>query len=239
MNVMEKVSSLTGGVNSLLVKSALIAAIMTLAVVATMSVLETIDKRSLVHSTLSSRAANVSELLSLQLGEAIKLANEANVSEIAMGVDKAAKPDMRGTVVINTTSNILYETDGSNLATPAVIALAQRAIESGAQVTSKDGMVVAAPAVYGRYNAIVGAVVTNWTPEFVLHGHAANELKTILVSIGVFLIALVGITAYLWHAMSRPLDRLGKAMQQIAGKKYGISVPYADRGDEVGRIPRL
>ena len=238
MNVMEKVSSLTGGVNSLLVKYALIAAIMTLAVVATMSVLQTIDKRSLVQSTLSSRAANVSELLSLQLGEAIKLANEADVSEIAMGVDKAAKPDMRGTVVINTTSNILYETDGSNLATPTVIALAQRAIESGAQVTSKDGMVVAAPAVYGRYNAIVGAVVTNWTPEFVLHGHAANELKTILVSIGVFLIALVGITAYLWHAMSRPLDRLGKAMQQISGKKYGISVPYADRGDEVGRIAR-
>ena len=89
MNVMEKVSSLTGGVNSLLVKSALIAAIMTLAVVATMSVLETIDKRSLVQSTLSSRAANVSELLSLQLGEAIKLANEADVSEIAMGVDKS------------------------------------------------------------------------------------------------------------------------------------------------------
>ena len=87
MNVMEKVSSLTGGVNSLLVKSALIAAIMTLAVVATMSVLQTIDKRSLVQSTLSSRAANVSELLSLQLGEAIKLANEADVSEIAMGVD--------------------------------------------------------------------------------------------------------------------------------------------------------
>ena len=238
MSIKEKVSPMLGGLNSLLVKSTLIAAVMTLVVIAAMTVLESINKRALVQNALSSKAADVSELLSLQLGEAIKLENTLGVSEIALGVDRAVQPDMRGMVVINTTSNILYETDGIHLATPEVIALGQRAIESGAPVISRNGLVVAVPAVYGNYNAIVGAVVTEWTSEFALDHHAANAFATVLVGLGVFLVSLTAIAAYLWHAIYRPLDQLAGAMRQFAGKNYDISVPGAARDDEFGRIAR-
>ncbi|WP_299370731.1 methyl-accepting chemotaxis protein [uncultured Tateyamaria sp.] len=222
--------------NSLLVKSVLIAALMTLAVVAAKTVYDRSEKWQLISEALSARAVDVTDLLAMQMGGSIKFGNEVAVQQITTNVMASAQPDALGALVVSATGVVLYQTDGQNFQSEANLALISQALESGTRVMSPDMLTVVTPAMFGSDGGIAGAVLTAWTLQHVTASLSDSELRAMGIGAIVLLLAVCGITLYLYFGMARPLDRLGASMDGIANKKFDIEIPYTDRADEVGRI---
>ena len=114
MNDSANVTVKTSKLNSVLVKTVLVAALMTLSVVVTKSILNGQGKRELMLSAKSERISNVTDLLASQSGGAIKFGNEVAVSSMMKDVLASAEPDMLGSLVVNLAGAVLHETEGSN-----------------------------------------------------------------------------------------------------------------------------
>lgn len=224
--------------NSLLFKSVLIAALMTLSVLASKVWLGHVQQRSVVTTAMADRADVVTHLLAIQLSGAIRFRNLDGVSEMTADIIDTARPDAAGALVMSDDGDLIYASDESEMATPQNLDLARRAIDQGQDVASEDGLIVAVVSRLGGDGAVVGVVLTGWKVENALAALEAQERKALIVAAVVFLIAMVGITFYLWHAISRPLERIGAAMSEVSEKNYDITIPYITRGDEVGEIAK-
>ena len=226
----------TSKLNSVLVKSALIAGLMTLSVVVTKIWFDRVEKRDLVTSSIADRAVDMTNLLAMQMGGTIKFGNSTAVSETTGGVAASAQPDLIGALVLNASGTVIYETDGAALQTPEILSFVQVAIDTAQQVRSENGLMVATPSLFGDDGVVSGVVLTHWTQEHALERLASKQMRALVIGAIVFLIALSGISLYLWHAMSRPLEQIGRAMGEVSRKNFAVTVPYTGRGDEIGAI---
>jgi len=226
----------TTKLNTILVKLALIAGLMTLSVAVTNSMLSSEGNRKHMAMAKMQRASDVTDLLAMQSGRAIQFGNDVAIAKTMSDFVKGARPDMLGGVVVNLAGTVLYQTDGAGLQNPDAMALLQSAMDTGMQVRSDDGLTVAMPAVFGEDNAVAGAILTRWTNEFGMEAMQQTETRSFWASTVVFLLAMIGNTLFLWYAMSRPLDQLGQVMVQVADKNYDLDVPHTGRGDEIGTI---
>lgn len=232
------VAKMWSRLNSLLVKTVLIAACMTLAVMVTKTWTSANQKQALTLEAIADRAHDVTHLLAMQMGGAIKFENRDGISQIATSVLQSARPHAVGAVVMNTAGDTIYMTDGSDFMTSDVSALVQGALQSGTDQVSGDGLTVASPALLGKDQSVVGVVLTQWTSEHMLADLSAKEAVALWVSLGVFAVALIGIVFFLWRMVSRPLDQVGSAMDRVAAKDFDFNVPHIGRGDEIGAIAK-
>lgn len=224
--------------NSLLVKSVLIAGLMTLAVVVTKTWYDNGEKENLVRTAVTDRASEVTNLLAMQMGGPIKFNQLEELSALTETALTIAQPDVIGALVVNATGDVIFATDGAKTATAEALALVSSALENSASAISGDGLTVAVVSTLGPGDSAVGAVLTQWTTDHALAEMNARDSLGILVSAAVFLAAASVISFYLWVAMSRPMERVGAAMSKVASKNYDVTVPYTTRGDEVGTISK-
>lgn len=236
MSVSAPATKTSSRLNSLLVKTVLIAGLMTVAVLVTKTWFGSMQKDELVSETMAARAGEVTRLLATQMGDAIKREDREGIAELIGDFVYIAKPDGVGALVINGAGDVIYATKGADMAQPGLLQLATSVLETGEGGVSEDGLTVATASTLGADNAVVGVVLTQWTNEHVLAALAVSERQALMTSVLVFLIAMFGFIFYLWFAMSRPLVRVGAVMETVAGKCYDVTVPYTERGDEVGVI---
>ena len=222
--------------NTLLAKTVLFAGLMTLSVLITKTWFGNFQKEELVNATMAERANEVTNLLSVQMGGAIRFENHDAVKGLTGEFIYSDKPDAVGALVLNSSGETVYASDGKGMTRPELMRLATSALEAGENVASEDGLTVATVSTSGAENVVVGVVLTQWTTEHVLADLQQGEREALMTSAIVFLFAMSGMGFYLWYAMSRPLSRVGSAMAEISSKNYDVTVPYTHRGDEVGMI---
>src|SRR5690606_24079691 len=63
-------------------------------------------------------------------------------------------------------------------------------------------------------------------------------LRTLIVSNGAIVAALLGLTLLALQLATLPLERMTSLMQRFSGGELGSPVPYTDRVDEIGRMAR-
>ncbi|WP_212733841.1 methyl-accepting chemotaxis protein [Sulfitobacter sabulilitoris] len=238
MTLTAKLKTRANPFNSLFFKCTFVVAACVLVVVATIEALETNAKSQMTHDALGKRASEVSELLAMQLGGAIKFSNVAALTEVVDGVIDAAAPDAAGALVFNSAGEVLYSTAQDAFDTAASEDLARQALASGAGAVSSDGLTVAMPAFFGADKALAGVVVSSWSPDFQMAQLRANRMNTLLMGFGVMMAALVIAATFLRRYMSNPLLRLEAVMSEVSQENYGVEVPYVGRKDEIGRIAK-
>lgn len=224
--------------NSLFVKCTLVVMLCVVAVVSTISINEAKSKVALTEVAVAERAVEVTGLLSMQLGGALKFANEAAVSSVVDGVIDAARPDATGAFVITTNGTEVLNSLDAGADIDEVSELAQRAMETGELVTSESGHTAASPALFGDADEITGAVVTTWVDAHQLAALKKSQMKNLLLGAVVMVLGLVLSGVFLLLQMSRPLVRIEAAMKEVAQANYEAAVPYTQRRDEVGRMAR-
>ncbi len=223
---------------SLFFKCTAMVAICVMLVVAVIEVRNTTRIIAAAEEGISKRAFEVTELLGQQLGGSIKFGNVEALNEITAGVGETAGADKVGTAVFNAKLEQLVVTDSPKMreVLPQAQTLAETAFETGKPQVAANGMMAAIPVVFGAANEVVGVVVTSWTLEFIRADIAEQQMNTLLIALGVFLVALAFSAFYLLTQMSRPLVKLGQSMEQIAAENYDVEVPFVKRRDEVGAM---
>ncbi|WP_299553301.1 methyl-accepting chemotaxis protein [uncultured Tateyamaria sp.] len=224
--------------NTLMAKAVFMTALVTLSVLAAMVSFDYSAQRKLLHSELSSRAQNVTELLAMQMGGSIKFGNDFAVAQITESVIAAAEPEVQGALVVDSAGALMFGSPGMEVLAPDAMQLAISAIETGEVSISADGLVVAYPVKFGPEDAVAGAVVSAWDDAQIVTLLARNQMMAVAVATAVFVLAMALIITYTWYDASRPLNGLAEAMSAIARKEYKTDVPGTKRGDEIGNMAR-
>lgn len=222
--------------HSLFVTCTLMAAFCVLAVVGT---IELRNAQQLVNKTqdrLSTRAQEVTGLLGMQMGGSVSFNNLFALEKIVSGVVEQAGREAIGAVVVNKAGEVIYVTDDAVLTGGEVVALVQQAAAENTIMSGAGGLTAAVPIYFGAENAVVGAVATVWTDQYIKAALAAKQRTTLMIAFGVFSAALGAIAFFLWIRMSHPLVKLERAMGAVAAEDYDVSIPYTDRKDEVGQM---
>lgn len=224
--------------NSLFVKCTVMVIICVVAVVASVAIMNNNMKVQLTSDALSARGGEVTGLLAMQMGGAIKFGNSKAVEQIVDGVIKSAEPDATGSLVMSASGAVLYNKGSEDFDAAAATELAQAALDQGQPVMSEDGLSAAFPTVFGDGDAISGVVVTTWSDASQLARLEVLQQKALSMGLLVMIIAVALSGYFLRTQMSRPLVRLTAAMSEIEKANYDLEVPYANRGDEVGQMAR-
>lgn len=186
--------------------------------------------------TTAIRAQEVTELLAMQMGGAIKFTNVDALAQIVSGVLGNSGADALGGIVLDSSAAAIYQTEDvvSETLSAQMNELGRQSLESGKEVFSADGLVAAVPSRFGGENEVVGVMVTAWTIETAVGALVQEEKNAVIFGLGVFLTSLIVAIFFLRMRLSRPLGKLGLAMGAVAQGKYDTEVPYADRRDEIG-----
>lgn len=117
--------------------------------------------------------------------------------------------------------------------------LAQASFATGAGESTGDGYFIAMPATAGaKGDSIVGAIAIIWSPDLALAEVAEAKLISYVVAGVAFLIMCTISTFLLRSMMSRPLQDVGKLIDEIAHGTYDQDPIHLERGDEIGAIAR-
>lgn len=224
--------------NSLFVKCVVMVVVCVMAVVASVAMINNTTTEELTSKALNERAAEVTGLLAMQMGGAIKFGNTNAVEQIVDGVIASAEPDATGALVISASGAVLYNNGNEAFDAELAAALAERALEQGEAVMSEDGLSSAVPAVFGDGSDISGVVVTTWSDASQIAVLEALQQRALMIGMGVMVAAVALAGYFLRTQMSRPLVRLTAAMGEVEQAKYDTEIPYTARGDEVGQMAR-
>ena len=224
--------------NSLFVKCTVMVMVCVVAVVATITMNASLSKTKLTEQALSNRAAEVTGLVAMQLGGAVKFGNTAAISEIVTNVVEAARPDATGAYVLSTSGAEVYNSMDEAADMAQVVELANAALASGARAASDDGLITAVPSFFGEANDMVGVVVTKWDKSHQLAALQQIQNQNLMLGGGVMVFFLILSGIFLRTQMSGPILRIEGAMAQVADEQYEITVPYTRRGDEIGMMGR-
>lgn len=117
--------------------------------------------------------------------------------------------------------------------------LAATSFATGVGETTGDGYFIAMPATAGaKGDSIVGSVAIIWSPELAFAEVAKAKMISYTVAGIAFLIMCVISVLLLRSILSRPLQDVGKLIDEIADGTYDQEPIHLDRGDEIGAIAR-
>lgn len=216
----------------------------TMVVVCVLGVVVVIEARShyslahAMHADLAERSREVSTLLAMQLGGAIRFENVTAVEEIVSGVIKEAGRDARGAVVYDAKGKVVYSKTSDVLDAARVQEIAQQSIAENGPTRAADGAITAVPVYFGDKSKPVGAVVTEWTDQFRMADLVRSQSVTVLIAIGMLIVGLPLVITILRVRLTHPLIRLENAMDTIAAGDRQHRVPHLKRLDEIGQMAR-
>ncbi|PCI05328.1 MAG: methyl-accepting chemotaxis protein [Hyphomicrobiales bacterium] len=141
-----------------------------------------------------------------------------------------------------------YRLDGHSIAQNSVVdnlsdqakKLASSAIADDAIQTLQVGdiLLVAAPAKFGKKQAIIGAFVIGWDQAPGVAQALDSALQTTLVAFAIAAVALVGLAMALSYIVTKPLRLLTSTAVRLANNEYDIEVRGVSRTDELGEMAR-
>lgn len=236
MSLLKRSTTRDNPLNTLFFKCTFMVMICVVVVVATIAINERGSKVKMTEAALAERAAEVTGLLAMQLGGAIKFGNSQAIDEIVTDVIDGAKPDAAGAYIVGASGEVLYSLTSETFDLATVEELAARAMETGERVTSESGLIAAFPAIFGDGSDIAGVVVTGWDDVNQLALLQAVQKRNLMLGAGVMLVGLLLSALFLRSQMSHPLVRLEETMGRVAQGDYGLEVPFTGRGDEIGKM---
>ncbi|WP_372019152.1 methyl-accepting chemotaxis protein [Tistrella mobilis] len=67
---------------------------------------------------------------------------------------------------------------------------------------------------------------------------AENGMTVLIAALGIGLVLAIAATLLMMRSVSRPIRRMTEAMNRLAARETGITIPGADRGDEIGAMAK-
>ncbi len=222
--------------NTLFVK---IIAIFACATFITLTALEMMALRSSIQdirSSLAQEAQGFTNLVSMQIGGAIKFANTSAVADVLDSAADSAGQAWDGALVMNNNGDILYPAGEGIEPDSNLVAIAGEILERGAAVSANEGHTYGQPVHFGAEQTVVGVVATNWTAQPEIAAYRDTLIRQALLAAALFAFVMAGAGFALRRWVSTPLEQLEGAVTGVASGNYDLDVPHTHRGDEVGKI---
>ena len=137
-----------------------------------------------------------------------------------------------GGLAASSTSDPAHESVAVSLAAEAL------ADDTAKQATQDSLFYVAAPAHFGKDNAMVGAFVLVYDLGPAIAGAWNVALMIASVAAVASVGALGGLIFAIRHMVTQPIGNLTRTMEQLADAKYDVEIDGLERQDEIGMMAR-
>ena len=225
---------------SVFVKCTMLISVTTLIVAAVL----TVQSQGIINQTIKDgilkNAAAVTKSLGSRNGSAIRFNLIPGVQASLDQVIEESNGSAVYSVALNKDGDVIAASGDVSEAMAADLAtIATTSIATGVIETTGDGFYMAHPATTGTSGEnIVGAVAIIWSPDQALAEVAKAKFLSFAVAGVAFLIMCSLSALALRSMMSRPLQDVGKLVNEIADGNYDQQTVHLSRGDEIGSIAR-
>ena len=120
---------------------------------------------------------------------------------------------------------------------PLLRELLTKAKDSGKMAATEDGMELATP-IRDNRDTLLGYIAVAWSPEQALAALNGRLREALLITAGVFFLALLGAAIGFSRLIARPLVKVNQAVERVAAGDYALDVPMRQRRDEIGTIAK-
>ncbi len=210
---------------------ALAAAIVTTAAVLSAAAGWTMSRDA--HESYASHGAHATGLFATTVGGAVKFRKPEDLTASFAALVESTEGDVAWAAAYSAEGELIasYPADAGSGAADA----AGEAVASGAQISFDDGLGHAAPALFGRDNDVVGAVVVGWS-DAKLQAQVADAIwLTAALGVAVTLL-VVGVAAIvLTRQVSRPLRSLTASVARLVQGEE-VALKESRRSDEIGAL---
>ncbi|OOY06359.1 methyl-accepting chemotaxis protein [Thioclava sp. F28-4] len=121
---------------------------------------------------------------------------------------------------------------------PALIALAQSALEANDRAISADGLSEAIPLRISPEDPPIAAIALRWSPAPAIARAQKDMVRNLAFTALIFAGILGGVMLGARWLITRPLTRVTEAMRSVAGGQLDTDIPATGRRDEIGAIAR-
>ncbi|TMV84276.1 HAMP domain-containing protein [Thioclava sp. BHET1] len=223
---------------SLFVKCALIMIVTIGVVAAVLTYLSFQTAREIGYQAVTGRAQQVTRMLTQSSVGALRFGKFDTLSGRFDDMVFASNENAIGAIAIGLDGKIVAGASGREAENLKLRDLAQKALDTGVDQTSADGLSVADVVTDITNGSIVGVIATHWsthTEEAVIK---RGLEQVFLFGSVTFALALALSILFIRQMVTLALERLGTAMRGLAEKDYSVLVPGQSRGDEIGAIAR-
>jgi methyl-accepting chemotaxis protein len=222
---------------SIFARCALITAVATGIVAATILVSSFRATTDLAYEGLRAKAEAVTRAIAAPAGGAIRFGRTETVDTELRRLLAAEDGAAIATLVIDAQGQTVRAEGGdAGTLSAALAAVAKDAMATGA--TATDGFLIAHPVTFGESDSIVGAVAIAWSPDAALATIRDSKLSILALAVGVLAAALAAGVFYLRSSVTRPLRDVGRAMKNVVSGRYDTTIPAMGRSDEIGLMAR-
>lgn len=192
--------------------------------------------RSVAMEGLTALAFDSTRSTSREVAGAIKFGKTDLVSGVFSSLKDRAADKLVSAVAFNTKFEVKAKNgDISDAQLQIATEIAQTSLASGQVETSANGLLIAAPAVFGEKGEVSGVVVTQWSSAE-LEAKSKAELARIVWLAGIILGTLLAVAAWFLHkTLSVPLKRISAIGQRVSNGDLSL-VASARGSDEIAQL---
>lgn len=224
-------------VQSVFFKIALIVTLCTAIVSTVIAVFSFSTAAKIINNSVAHQAVEMNRVVAKTLVGAIKFGDEAAITAQFSELMYPGSDTLLG-MAFNKNAEVILEQGYDTVDREALMALAQKALETSKVETSSDGFLVASPSLNPKNGKIVGVIATLWSPEQQLNGLQAEEFRIVTIAGTTFLASLFLALLILRSLVVRPLGALKNAVDRVSDADYNVIIPGTNRQDEIGAISK-
>ena len=231
MTIINAVSRLDFTGRSVFLRCAALLVLCTAVVATTISFMSMRSAQQLAVESVHIEGEDLTHILASQIGGAVKFGRMEPIKDLfdkIMVDNKAAS----AAVVVDSTGAVVMS---SGEVSAELEELARGAL-AGEPVRSADRNKIARPIPFGEDGAFSGALATAWTSAPFEAVIQAGQVRSALIAFALFLLVLAVATVILRMSVTKPLLGVGRAMEDVAARKFDTTVPSTGRRDEIGQI---
>jgi methyl-accepting chemotaxis protein len=193
-----------------------------------------------VERTLATGQSEMIEVLTGQFAGSVRFAKMETVEDSFTKYQADPEFGLAAAGAIDAQGQPILEFGADPALSGKAIEIAKESLSANELVSRVDGTIhyAAYPAIYGKENAVVGAVVMAWDLSIHRAEIIGLQLRNGLIAIG---IAVVGMALLAWLLMARvtrPIRKLTLVSTALSEGNLDVAIEGATRGDELGDMAR-
>lgn len=230
--------SAPSALKSIFLKLTAITVFITAVVAGAMTFMNWTNTEAMIDDIVLHRAAAETVGLSEEVAGGIRFGRADKVNGAFDGLKEHSEGTFHFAIAFGADGAIVADPEDKAAADEELVQLGRKALEQNTVVTSEDGFVVAAPALFGDTQEVVGAIATRWSSDSMVDKARQDELLALGIAALIFLAAVAANMFLLNRTVASPLKRLQSVITAFGERNYLVDVPMQARQDEVGSIAR-
>ena len=217
---------------------ALVLTLCTMLVAVTFSVMSYRGQVKVVESALSAFADEVAHLVVTQMAGPIRFGSADKGEELFQSAIEGSHGEALAGIAMRADGTTFVAYPSVEGISPQLQAVAEAALTTLGDAMSEDGHIVALPIQSNGTDGAVGVVAMEFTTDPMMAQVHKDLVISLLVSAGVFVLAIVGAILFLRYHLSKPLLALEQGIGRIRDGEYSHQIAQSNRKDEIGAIAR-